>query len=110
MDIKEFIKQTIIGISEAVIEINQEKGKTGLSVCPVRISGINRTDERGTIVQNIDFDLCVEVSEDSKADAGLRISIVGAGVESNNSSSSKSNIKFTLPVAFPSANYKTYQQ
>ena len=41
MDIKEFIKQTIIGISEAVIEINDEKKETGLIVCPASAKGGN---------------------------------------------------------------------
>jgi hypothetical protein len=109
MDIKEFIKQTIIGISEAVIEINDEKKETGLIVCPASAKGGNINfvrDFNGTIVMNVDFNLCVEVEDNTSAEVGLKISIVKAGVDNNIKNSTMSNIKFTLPVAFPSANYK----
>lgn len=110
MDIKEFIKQTIIGISEAVIEINDEKGYTGLSVCPPITRGNQRVDNNGTIIQEIEFNLCVEVSGINKAEAGLKIAVAKIGAESGTNNTARNNIKFTLPVAFPSANYKTYQQ
>ena len=75
MDIKDFVKQTIIGISEAVIEINEEKRGTGLVACPPVIRGVNKTDKYGTIIQDIEFNLCVEISSNAKFDSGIKIAI-----------------------------------
>lgn len=112
MNIKDFVKQTIIGISEAIIEINDEKKETGLKVCPFSAKGGNKSfvrDVNGTIVLDVDFDLCVEVSDNTNAEAGLKIAIVKTGIDSCSSNSTTSNIKFTLPIAFPSANYRIGQ-
>lgn len=110
MDIKEFVKQTIIGISDAIIEINDEKEGTGLIACPSYIRGVNRTDSKGTIIQDVEFNLCVEVSNNAKADSGIKIAIANIGAEKEANNTARSNIKFTLPVAFPSTNYKKYQK
>lgn len=109
MDIKEFIKQTIVGISDAIIEVNDERKGTGLVVCPNSAKGGNKNfvrDNNSTIVLDIDFNLCVEVTDKTNAGAGLQISIVKAGVNNDVSNSTTSNIKFTLPVSFPESNYK----
>lgn len=110
MDIKEFVKQTIIGISEAIIEINEEKRGTGLVACPPVIRGVNKTDKNGTIIQDIEFNLCVEISSNAKFDSGIKIAIAKIGAENEANNAARSTIKFTLPVAFPSANYKEYQK
>ena len=110
MDIKDFVKQTIIGISEAIIEINEEKGDTGLSACPPVTRGATRFDNRGTIIQDIEFNLCVEISSNARSDSGIKIAVANVGAEREANNTARSNIKFTLPVAFPSANHKNYQQ
>ena len=110
MDIKEFVKQTIIGISEAVIEINEEKRGTGLVACPPVTRGVTRTDNQGTIIQDIEFNRCVEISCNAKSDSGIKIAVANIGAEKEANNTARSNIKFTLPVAFPSANYKKYQR
>lgn len=112
MDIKEFIKQAVVGISDAILEVNTEKRGTGLVICPNSAKGGNKNfvrDNNNTIVLDIDFNLCVEVTDKTNAGAGLQITIVKAGVNNDISNSTTSNIKFTLPVAFPESSYKIGQ-
>lgn len=113
MNVKDFVKETIIGISEAIIEINDEKRNTGLKACPITLRGIGKSfakDDLGTNIMDVDFDLCVEVSDTTTAEAGLKISIAKAGVDNNTKNSTTSHIRFTIPVAFPPSNYNINRQ
>ena len=106
MDIKEFIKETISGISDAVKELNAEKGKEGLIVAPTNYKHIEKApylklqDDR--IVELIEFNLAVTVSDKSNTGGGLKISVLNAGINSEAATSSCSTIRFSIPVVLPS--------
>lgn len=86
MDIKDFIKGTISGISDAVRELNAEKGKEGLVIAPSnykhieKVSYLKLHDER--VVEMIEFNLAVTVSDKSNTGGGLKISVLNAGINS----------------------------
>lgn len=93
MEIKEFTKEVIGDITDAVIEINSEKCNSGVVVCTSRFSNrgeIYSITEDGKMVRNVDFNLSVVVSGKNEANAGLKISIarVGIGNETTNSTTS----------------------
>lgn len=104
MEIKEFIKEVIGDITDAVIEINSEKCNKGVVVCPskfFKIGEIYSITEDGKMVRNIDFNLSVVVSGKNEANAGLKISIARVGIGNETTNSTTSTISFSIPVAFP---------
>lgn len=113
MDLKDFIKNTITSISEAIIESQEELKGKGVIVNPEKMiisdSGEKhlRTDGK-RYVQNLDFDVSVAV-EDKKGGNGkgeLKVAgilSVGGGTSEDNINKNLSRIKFTLPVAFRTA-------
>lgn len=104
MEIKEFIKEVIGDITDAVIEINSEKCNSGVVVCPSRFSNrgeIYSITEDGKMVRNVDFNLSVVVSGKNEANAGLKISIARVGIGNETTNSTTSTISFSIPVAFP---------
>lgn len=83
MEIKEFIKEVIGDITDAVIEINSDKCNRGVVVCPSKFSKIGEIysiTEDGKMVRNIDFNLSVVVPGKNEANAGLKISIARVGI------------------------------
>lgn len=108
MDIKDFIKETISGISDAIQELNSEKHQDGLVVSPSKFSSRGGTCakyEDGRPVERIEFNLNVIVTDKTGGGGGVRISIVEAGINTESVNSSNSTIKFSIPVVFPHENH-----
>ena len=105
MNIKDFIKETISDISDAVRELNTEKGKDGLIVAPAGYKHIEKVPylklnyER--IVEMIEFNLAVTVSDKSNTGGGLKISVINAGINNEAATSCCSTIRFSIPVVLP---------
>ena len=103
MELKEFIKDVLIQIIQAVDEAQDEfKGKPH-AINPQRTLGPGKEKE---YTQNIEFDVAVQVAKEGKSGGKAKLMIpiinVGAegGKESTDISSTTSRIKFTIPVAF----------
>ncbi|MFT0551416.1 trypco2 family protein [Bacteroides thetaiotaomicron] len=104
MELKEFIKETISSISDAIYELNEEKTENGLIVNPSKIKWKGETNdlyEDGRIIKNIEFNLSVQASDKNGTGVGLKINIVNAGIGNEKTNSTISTIKFSIPVAFP---------
>lgn len=104
MEIKEFVKEAISDISDAVSELNNEKRDGGLVVnpCKYSLNGINRpkiNDER--MIYEVEFNLSVTVSDKNEVGGKLGIKIAGVGGNSESASSNTCNIKFLIPVVYP---------
>lgn len=110
MELKDFIKDTVTQISDAVIELNGNNTLYPLAVNPVRNS--NDTDQNITSIAgkscsitNIDFDLSLTISGNKglNAKVGVLASVVGLGVSSSDNTQNEnvSKIKFSLPVLLP---------
>ena len=105
MELKDFIKTTLLelakGISEAGSELNGQK--IAVTNTALRTKGHG---DQGLI----DFDLAVEVKDSHKSSGGgdLKIAIVKANIGKDNetSASTTSRIKFTLEADFDSRNIK----
>ncbi|MBU2998965.1 hypothetical protein KO491_03875 [Roseovarius nubinhibens] len=110
MDIKDFIKETISGIVEAAHELHAELDSKSIYINPPRsVSHPGLFDENSPAqthrqIQEIEFDIAVTASSDTKAGgkAGLRILEIGATAEGAHSRASEevSRVKFTIPVTF----------
>jgi len=122
MDLKDFIKATLVEINQAITESNAELQDTGAIINPkgIQINSDNsqaygrqspKTDHhRLKVVQKIDFDVAVFAQNDEKAGGGAKISIasigIGADAEVKNSNKSESRIKFSVPVIYPEGNWE----
>ncbi len=119
MELKEFIKQSIVQVSEALIESNEELKDKGVVVNPkwVQVNSENsqaygRESElfkhQSRVVQKINFDVAVIVQDEQSAGAGAKISVLslklGADGSVNYSNKSESRIKFGVPIIYPEGN------
>lgn len=110
MELKDFIKDTVTQISEAVTELNGGQAKYKLTVNPISSNGISERNSINTAydtchVTNIEFDLTLTSSENSGSSAkvGVFASVVGVGASSNSGANNESvsKIRFALPVVLP---------
>ncbi len=103
MELKDFIATTLGEIQEGVqLAINQtiKNGVSG-AINP-NFTETNRNDK---LIQNINFDIAVTVSDEEKGDLNTGIKVVGlsvGGQESSSSTTSKvSRIQFSIPIIPP---------
>lgn len=119
MELKDFIKESIVQVTEAIIESNEELKSKNAIVNPGKIQ-VNSEESQAygrespltrhhtRIVQKIDFDVAVTVQDEQQAGAGAKISVMslklGAEGEVNYSNKSESRIKFAVPIIYPEGN------
>lgn len=103
MELKDFIKGAIKDISEAITELNEEMGDSGLRVNPIVDNPMDNvkyaTD--GRIVQDIDFNLQVSASEKTDTGGGVSINVLKAGVNNATDNATVSTIHFQIAVTLP---------
>jgi hypothetical protein len=111
MDLKDFIKNTITSISEAILESQNELSEKGVIINPEKVE-IGKNGEKllrsdgWRYVQNLEFDILVaaEEGEGAKGGAGLKVAgviSIGGDLSESSKQQQANKIKFTLPVAFP---------
>ena len=102
MELKEFIKDTVTQIADAVTELNGGTSKYPLTINP--IGDIGKQDSnyieiasKHCYITNIEFNLSLTTK------VGVFASIIGVGVSSNEDAQngSVSRIKFSLPMLLP---------
>lgn len=107
MQLDEFIKSTLRQIIHGVRDAQKELAADGAAVNPtVRSAPAGRlVHSTGTILQDVEFDIALTVSETDQSGAGVRVGVawIGGKVDagSNRERSEVSRIKFVVPVAFP---------
>lgn len=122
MELKEFIKESLSQIIDAVKEMQEKYKDTNVVICPDNIqevkSGLYILDENEynnyssrSKVQNIDMDIAISVTEKEGNKSGLGIAkIINAGISSENAqrNESISKIKFSIPIVLPTTNAQEY--
>lgn len=122
MELKEFIKESLSQIIDAVKETQEKYKDTNVVICPDNIqevkSGLYILDENEydnyssrSKVQNIDMDIAISVTEKEGNKSGLGIAkIINAGISSENAqrNESISKIKFSIPIVLPTTNAQEY--
>lgn len=110
MELKEFIKNAISSISEAIIESQKELNDKGVIVNPEKTE-IGKSGERllrsdgWRYIQNLEFDVLVSVAEKTEGSGAAELKIagvlsIGGGQSDNNTSQNSNRIKFSVPVGF----------
>ena len=125
MDLKDFVKESLVQISNGINEANEALEGTGAMVNPLHVTtnsdksqaygrtGSPAHDVNGTsrVVEKVDFDVAVVAEAGEQTKAGIKLSIASIGLGADGQSSSKdkseSRIKFTIPVVFPGVDSDT---
>lgn len=112
MELKTFIKQSLIDIASAVKEANEDNS-TDMIVNPNKLISAGEANQRISrdnnrrqgndirYVQNIKFDVAVSVSEGTERNINVAGGNVGETTGNNNEHSTASRIQFELPIALP---------
>lgn len=117
MELKEFIKESLVQINLAIEESNKELKNSTAIINPSNIQ-VNTDGSQAfgressklihknkRVVQKIDFDVAVYAQDDKTASGGAKISIASIGIggdaEIRNSNKSESRLKFSIPVIYP---------
>ncbi len=121
MELKDFIKQSIIEISEAVQESNEYFIGNNINafVNPENIYESSNDKRAYTMpesnsetryIENIDFDVAVTTSGEisGEAKAGIKIASLqlGGGGSVTDTQQNISRMKFTVPVCLPTGKYQ----
>jgi len=118
MDLKDFVKETLIQISQGIEEANKELEGSDAMVNPLHITGHSEnaqtygrtrppsTSKPGTrTVQPVNFDVAVVAEAGEKGEAGAKLSIASIGIGAKGSiestNRSESRISFVIPVVYP---------
>ncbi|MEA3370835.1 MAG: hypothetical protein U9Q40_05800 [Campylobacterota bacterium] len=127
MDLKDFIKETVIQISESVVEIQEHFDDKNIDAIinprelranrnknysaeysTTAISPTGNEYSRKNVARNVDnieFDVAVTVESDSKSNLGgkLKVFDIGVGAEVNEVSkqANLSKVKFKIPMVLP---------
>lgn len=122
MELKEFIKESLSQIIDAIKETQEKYKDTNVVICPDNIQevkdGLYILDENEydnyssrSKVQNIDMDIAISVTEKEGNKSGLGIAkIINAGISSENTQQNESisKIKFSIPIVLPTSSSQKY--
>ena len=120
MDLKDFVKETIVQISNGINAANAELKDAEALVNPRNVGVYTKEDYRiygyldenedrnfQRIVELVEFDVAVHAREGKETQGGIGITVgaiaVGSRGKSDAAESSDSRIKFKIPVVFPNA-------
>jgi len=121
MNLKDFVKETIKNISEAINESNEELSSIGTIVNPKDVHPATK-DQIDNIygfllgddedknyrrpVHLVNFDVAVTSATTKDGEEGIGVNIAGIKLGKEGSSSIENNtssrLKFSIPIAFPS--------
>jgi len=120
MDLKDFIKESIVQIAKGIDEANKDLENSDAMVNPIYVKtysdsaqSYGRTKQRdpafqnpdSKIVQRVEFDVAVVAETGKQGTAGAKISIASIGIggegKTESSNKSESRIKFAIPVVYP---------
>jgi hypothetical protein len=111
MNLQEFIKTALADIIAGVADARAEAKKHGANVGSNRVYGYLKeakviTDEKDRPVTTVEFDIALAEgnAKDTRGGIGVFLGSVGLGSQrgSHDESSSRSRIKFSVPIVFPS--------
>ena len=110
MELKDFIKETLIQITQGISEAQTELEESSCVINPRDIkedgfANVIIKNKRHT-VQCIDFKIALTSTTESADKAGIGVMLGSFGIGGNKTSSdgntSNTNISFSIPVVFPS--------
>lgn len=110
MELKDFIKETLIQIAQGINEAQEELAETDCIINPRDIkedgfANVRIKDKRHT-VQCVDFKIALTSTTEAADKTGIGVMLGSFGIGGNKTTSdgntSNTNISFSIPVVFPS--------
>ena len=118
MELKDFVKETLVQISQGIEEANIELNDSKAMVNPLNISGHtenaqtyartkapSESSPNKRLVQPVSFDVAVVAEVGEKGEAGAKLSIASIGIGAKGSTEStnrsESRINFIIPMVYP---------
>jgi hypothetical protein len=110
MELKDFIKGTLIEIVSGVKEAQNTISDTGAYINPmVNVSNSQRSiasyGGHKSAIYDVDFDIAVTASDSSGAKGGIGVFLGGVGIgtkaDLNETNVSQNRIKFQVPISYP---------
>lgn len=109
MELQEFIKTTLVQITNGVIEAQKELNESGCLINPEGFTMEGGQIRKGykneyRAIQKIKMNVILSVSENEGSKKGIGVAkVINAGLNSEQSSSNnkQTSIEFEIPVAFP---------
>ena len=110
MELKDFIKETLIQIVQGIGEAQEELKDTDCAINPRDIKSEDYTTvilkNKRHVVQDVDFNIALTNTSNSEDKAGIGGMLGSFGLGGNKTLSdgntSNTNISFSVPVVFPS--------
>lgn len=119
MELKDFVKETLLQISEGVTEAQKGlgPGSTAIinphNIAPAQNGDRYLSSSGYTIVQDIEMEVAITVSDKEGNEGGLKVAAgfisVGGGLKSETHNNTISTIKFTIPMTLPVGGHKKQQ-
>lgn len=117
MDLKEFIRESLVQISTGIIEANTALTGTNAVVNPAAVKAYSTEakafgridpafDKKQDLVHLVTFDVALHAESGTEAGGGLKLAIAAIGVDGGGKKrsleSSASRIRFEIPMKYPS--------
>lgn len=111
MELKEYIREVLQQVNEAITECNKKQVITDFIVNPTirnaefhehKMYYINPNRTRTQVI-NVDFEVAVVASDLSDVKGRIGLSVLGIDGNCKNEQKTVNTVKFSLPVIFPSS-------
>lgn len=114
MELKDYIAETLVQITNGIIEAQEQLKDVDVIVNPGKTFGrkgdswIGKDQDDGPVirrVQEVEMRIGVISTEETTGDGGAKIHLgvlkLGAGIEDKGMERNENYVKFTIPVSFP---------
>jgi hypothetical protein len=113
MELKQYVKETLLQIIDGVKEAQEEALKKGAIINPVNIRGGNATNvyinDNSVCVNNIDFEVEISTTDETNTTTGVGIYVAGLGLGTKNNDKGKNlatnKLAFSVPTTLPTIEY-----
>src|SRR5262245_23531827 len=107
VQLKDFVKSTLIQIAQGVAEAQEEAAGLGAFVNPIRLAGTSGRWDRDTanVASTVEFDVAVQATEGTSTKSGIGVAVaslvLGTQVRADESAAATSRIKFSVDILLP---------
>jgi len=111
MELQEFIKNTLVQITNGVIEAQNELKDTGCLINPMSYNAsadaniiVEGVKNKARLIQKIKMNVVLDISKSKNSKSGIGVAkVIKAGIEADETSTNKNvtSVEFEIPISFP---------
>lgn len=119
MELKDYIAETLVQITNGIIEAQKQLKDVDVIVNPAKTFGskgdfwIGKDQDKGPVirrVQEVEMKIGVVSTEETMGDSGAKIHLgvlnLGVGMEDKGMERNENYVKFSIPVSFPVSDFE----